>query len=342
MARAQDGTGSGQISVLLREARLAAGFTQRGLAGVAGISLGALRDIEQGRTSSPSWRAVENLAAALAVDHSRLAGLEPSYPATKPDRFRRIARPALRVCVLGPLAATRAGVSITLGPARQRAILGLLALHQPVGVSRDAIIDMLWGERAPSSVVTAVQGYISALRSLLCPDEPAEARGQVLVLAGASYRLSSDLQLDLIEFSRLSQRASEADRDGAPDRACRLYEQSLALWRGEVLADVEVLRDHAAVVEIRDRRDEAVRRFAGAALLDSRPDRALPRLRQLCAREPFDERAHALLMTVLAAAGQPAAALQLFEQLRRRLDLELGMRPSSEVTGAHLRVLHQS
>jgi DNA-binding SARP family transcriptional activator len=46
-------------------------------------------------------------------------------------------------------------------------------------------------------------------------------------------------------------------------------------------------------------------------------------------------------MLALAAVGQQAAALKAYEDLRQRLDSELGITPGPEVTGAHLCILRQ-
>src|SRR6202020_2775175 len=100
--------------------------------------------------------------------------------------------PGVRVEVLGPIAATRAGQPVPLGPARQRAVLGLLALHQGGWLHRDAIIDALWGERPPASAAGKVQGYVSRLRSAL---DPARERGQragFIASARRGYRLAAD------------------------------------------------------------------------------------------------------------------------------------------------------
>jgi DNA-binding SARP family transcriptional activator len=50
--------------------------------------------------------------------------------------------------------------------------------------------------------------------------------------------------------------------------------------------------------------------------------------RELVAREPFRERAHELLMELLAARGNVAEALRLYEGLRVRLRDELGAAPA--------------
>jgi DNA-binding SARP family transcriptional activator len=75
----------------------------------------------------------------------------------------------LAVSVLGPLTVTRDRAAVALGSVRQRAVLGLLALHHGTCLHREAIIDALWAERPPASAVAEVQGYISRLRQLLRP-----------------------------------------------------------------------------------------------------------------------------------------------------------------------------
>jgi hypothetical protein len=67
----------------------------------------------------------------------------------------------------------------------------------------------------------------------------------------------------------------------------------------------------------------------------------LPLLQEFARRDPLNERAHASLMTALAATGQQAAALHVYDNLLRRLDDELGVRPGREVAEAHLKVLRQ-
>ncbi len=51
----------------LRELREAKGMTQAQLGGCPGLSLGGVRDLEQGR-NKPSWETVLALAAALGTD----------------------------------------------------------------------------------------------------------------------------------------------------------------------------------------------------------------------------------------------------------------------------------
>ena len=340
---------------MLRRYREDRRLTQRELAAAAGLSLGALRDLEQGRTSVPRWGTAERLAVALALGPEQRAELARACPgsATPAGAVPAGAVPAAaaagrprgtRLEVLGPLTAWRDGAAVALGSARQRAVLGLLALHADVGLHRDAIIDALWGEQPPASAVPEVQGYVSRLRRLLGgrgPDGPPGSGGVVVTVGGCCYRLDQAggrLRVDLAGFRQLVRLARICSRPD-PARACDRYEQALGLWRGEILADVDLLRGHPATVAVIRQRAEAVLGYAEAAVPAGAAARVLPHLRGLCAGEPLDERAHAWLMTVLAAAGQPAAALQVFADLRRRLDAELGIAPSPVLAQAHARIL---
>lgn len=334
--------GMGALIKGYREGRQA---TQRELAAAAGISLGALRDLEQGRSRSPRWGTVEQLAVLLGLDLAQRAELAAALRTAAPrddpahdDRVRRSPGGGVRVSVLGPLTAWRDGVPLMLGSTRQRAVLGLLAL-QP-SVHRDAIIDLLWGERPPASAVAEVQRYISRLRKLL-GDDPARAGGgrRISTTGGCCYQLNVGTGcLDLAAFEQLTRQAREA---ADPALACERCAEALGLWRGDVLVNVDLLRGHPAVVEVRNRRADAVLRYAQAATRVGASAESLPHLRELCAEEPLNEQAHAWLMTVLAATGQQAAALQVFADVRRRLEVELGIGPSLVLARARTTVLNQ-
>lgn len=60
---------------------------------------------------------------------------------------------------------------------------------------------------------------------------------------------------------------------------------------------------------------------------------------RLVERRPLDESAVMQRMEVLAAAGDPSAALEAFEALRRRLREELGALPGTDIRTLHRRVL---
>src|SRR5262245_45410636 len=71
-------------------------------------------------------------------------------------RLRRMAVPRGRegiteLLVLGPLQVVDDGRVVALGSGRQTRLLARLVLHAGEVVSRDRLIDALWGERPPAS-----------------------------------------------------------------------------------------------------------------------------------------------------------------------------------------------
>jgi DNA-binding SARP family transcriptional activator len=202
-------------------------------------------------------------------------------------------------------------------------------------VHRTTIIDALWGEAAPSTAVHLVQVYVSRLRRLLAP-------APLLASTGASYQLLLwGSQLDLADFDALASRAVQAHAAGDLGGACDGYASALDLWRAEPLADLDLLHAHPAVVSLRQRRADLIVSYAEAASAAGQPDLVLPRLRELTAAHPLNEKAHERLMIALAGGGQQATALTVFDERRRRLEEQLDVRPGRELLAAHQRGLRQ-
>jgi DNA-binding SARP family transcriptional activator/tetratricopeptide (TPR) repeat protein/transcriptional regulator with XRE-family HTH domain len=338
----------------LRQYRDSAGLTQQRLAALAGMSLGALRDLEQGRTTQPTQRTVDQLVTVLGLGpggRNHLLAAQPerssgadgdSAPRSAGDSTPRSAKEAsLRLGILGPLTVWRDGSPVALGGTRQRAVLGALALHHADGLHRDALVDLLWGEDPPPSAIAIVHSQISHLRRLLEPDRPTRG-GRILVSEGAQYCLHPRVLSDADEFAARVEQAEAVASAGDLTSACAAYAAALDLWRGEVLADLEVLRAHPAAVELGWRWASVITAYAEVALTAGSADRVVRPLRGLTVREPLNEKAHALLVRSLTATGQRAAALDLFERTRRRLVEELGASPGPELADAHLRALRET
>src|SRR6267154_6193508 len=98
--------------------------------------------------------------------------------------------------VLGPLELRDGDESLPLAGAKQRELLALLLVHANHVLSRDRLIDELWGDEPPETAVESVQVYVSRLRKLL----PQEA----LVTRSPGYVLELEPEtLDLCRFERL-------------------------------------------------------------------------------------------------------------------------------------------
>jgi len=319
----------------VRDRRQATGQTQRQLAEAAGVSVGAIRDLEQGISGRPRRATVQSLASALRVSTAEFLALSaPGGTATSDGALG----PVTRFQVLGPLKAWREDVEVPVLGGSRRAVLGLLLLSTGKVLSRRAIADALWEGAPPAEPASAIQSQISRLRAVLDPES--SPAGRLIQTTGDGYRLRGDgIEIDLLQAQGLAERARAALRAGDVAGSCGLYDQALALGQGQPLADVPLLRGNPAVVALENEMGRLVVEYAEAASAQGWHDRVLPHLYALAERDPLNERAHACFMIALAGSGRQAAALAVFERLLRRLDDQLGVRPGAILAEAQMRVL---
>jgi DNA-binding SARP family transcriptional activator len=96
--------------------------------------------------------------------------------------------------ILGPLEVVDQGRLVKLGGSKQRSLLAFLLLHPNQVVSRDRLIDELWGGQPPDTAATAIQVHVSQLRKALGPD--------VIVTQTPGYLIRlHDAELDLAALS---------------------------------------------------------------------------------------------------------------------------------------------
>ncbi|MEV6101969.1 BTAD domain-containing putative transcriptional regulator [Nocardia sp. NPDC051981] len=241
--------------------------------------------------------------------------------------------------ILGPIEARRAdGGPFPIGGPQVRALLAVLALDAGRVVGRERLIDDLYGSEPPGDVGHALQSQVSRLRRAL---RTGVGDGEFVESAGAGYRLAVDPEsVDALRFARLAEQGRKALRDRDSGAAMTLLDEALGLWRGPALADV---RDAPFAESQGARLDEA--RLAAeedraeAALAVGDSQAVVAALSELVAAHPLRERARALLMRALYAAGRQAEALESFEAGRRLLADELGADPSAELMDAHLAIL---
>src|SRR5262245_22195665 len=156
-------------------------------------------------------------------------GVTPRYAQSAPNGGFR-----LEFLVLGPLEVRDNGHTVAVGAAKQRALLAFLALHPNQVVSRDRLIDELWGGDPPASVATSLRVRVAELRRLLEPESRAGARTGVIDRSNGGYllRVAPDA-VDAFRFESLVKAAA----DEAPETAAAILREALALWRGDALQD---------------------------------------------------------------------------------------------------------
>ncbi len=355
-----DGAGS-QFGSLVRTYRREAGLTQRALAAEAGLSVATLRDFEQSRRRRPRPNSLAALAGALGLEPdqtaslARAAALPQRHPGAVPSPrpplddsgFARTAHSSGRgaglwLSALGPLEAWSDETPLSLGPPARRAVLALLLMDPGVLVRRDTIVDVLWGDSPPRTAAGLVQAHVSRIRRLLNAHDHFGGNQGVIESVRGAYRLSlSRTKVDLLVFRDLAARAAAARAGGDYVTAVECYEHAVSLWRGEPLADVDVLCGHPGITALRQELAGELLRYAEVACALGQYDRVIPRLQALADSEPLNEPAHARLMIALAGSGHQAAAIRVHKDVRTRLDRELGLNPGAELAEAYVRVLRQ-
>lgn len=244
--------------------------------------------------------------------------------------------------LLGPLEAIADGRPLRLGPPQQRALLAALVLQAGSVVSVDSLIDAVWGDRPPESAANIVQSYVARLRRLL---EPQRARGEparLLLTRPPGYVLALQPdQTDAGRFCRLVEAARRA-RPSDPATAAAALRDALALWRGDVLADLrDVAAATAAHVRLTELRRTALYERIDADLALGRDAELVPELEALVADDPLRERTRGQLMVALYRSGRQADALAAYEAARRMLADELGLDPGPELRALEAAILRQ-
>jgi DNA-binding SARP family transcriptional activator/DNA-binding XRE family transcriptional regulator len=310
-----DGGSPPSTGDILRTRRILLGLTQEDLALKAGVSERSVRNLERGAGGSPRPQTLHRLAAAVGLSDLGSAG-----PGS------RARRAGIHVAVLGPLTVHDNNREVTIRSPLQRRLLALLALSPGQLVRTTDIVEVLWGDRPPTTHMNLIHVYIGALRRSLEPEREPRSGSSVIVTGPDGYRLALDRdRIDLARFDDLVKRARAGGEDAFDD-----YERALQCWRGPI--DPEI-RQHPSAVAAADQRIVATLAFADAAIELRRYDAAMRRLSPLSRAEPLHEGLHARMLLALAGSGRQAEALQHFAAVRTRIVQELGVEPGPHGAG---------
>ncbi|MBC9712426.1 winged helix-turn-helix domain-containing protein [Streptomyces sp. TRM66268-LWL] len=237
----------------------------------------------------------------------------------------------VRYSVLGTTQAHQPdGTPVTLGGARLRGLLTVLALRPGRALPVGQLVDEVWDGDPPADANGALQALVGRLRRSLGTE--------AVELGPGGYRLVAEADdVDAYRFERLAAEAANALADGDAVKAMALFDEGLALWRGPALADLPDRGAEAARWEAR--RLEARRGRLAAALALGRAEQILPELAALAEARPLDEPLQVLRLRALRDAGRPAEALAAYEDVREHLADQLGADPGPELRALHAELL---
>ena len=229
--------------------------------------------------------------------------------------------------ILGPIEAVDGERSISLGGPKQRALLAALLLHANQLVSRDRLIDDLWGGEAPANASHTLNVHLSQLRKTLTG---ADGGSPIASHPSGGYLLRVEPgQLDIHRFEDLVETAREATANGDPASASNALGAALALWRGSPLSELgyesfaqpAIARlDELRLLAIQDRIDADLQLGRHAALV--------PELEAHVGASPLVERFRGQLMLALYRSDRQADALRVYKAARTVLLETLGLEPS--------------
>ncbi|GLU50030.1 AfsR/SARP family transcriptional regulator [Nocardiopsis ansamitocini] len=246
------------------------------------------------------------------------------------------------VHLLGEVAVRVEGREVNLGPAKQRAVFSVLAMHANRVVSRDELIQGVWGAKVPATVESSIYTYVARLRRLLEPQRSARSPSEVLIQDGSGYQFRTSPQLiDVQLFDRHLQQARCHGSGGNLDDAVAELDAALSHWKGLAFAGLS-----GPFIEVERNRLDALKFTAMEerlwALIElGRHQEAIGELSTLALVHPLREKVRSLLMRAYHESGRRAEALAEFRDIRTRLVTELGIEPGVDLQNAHERILRE-
>jgi DNA-binding SARP family transcriptional activator/tetratricopeptide (TPR) repeat protein len=248
--------------------------------------------------------------------------------------------PELRAKLLGPVRLWAGTRDVTLGSPLPRAVIAMLAMRTSTVVSREELIDGVWGENPPATVEGSLYTYISSLRKALEPDRGRRESSGLLVSEGAGYRLLlAPHNLDVVEFDRLREQAERQLASGDAPGALRSIDEALSLWQGEAFSGVTGPYAQSQRNRLGELRVVARELRQEAALANGQHTTAVADIAALVHEYPIRERPRSLLMLALYRCGRQAEALTAFREARQVLIDELGVEPGPQLQELQERIL---
>ena len=220
-------------------------------------------------------------------------------------------------------------------PGRQvRVLFGYLVLSRLQQVSRETLVDALWGDSPPPAAPAALSVLISKVRAVVGPDV-LRGRGALSVVLPEPAHVDVEVAIAALHT------AESAIALGDWRRAWSLSLTGQFVARRPFLPEADGPWAESWRRRLADMHVRSLECYATACLEMGGPE--LPgaerAARELLEVAPFRETGHLLLMRTLAARGNVAEALAAYERLRVLLREELGVDPSRAVQDVYAELL---
>lgn len=220
-------------------------------------------------------------------------------------------------------------------PSRQgRLLFAYLALHRDRAASRPELVDALWPYATPEAAPASLTVLVSKLRAVLGPE----------LLTGRTelrLNLAPGARIDVEEAFAAVHEAQSAVALGEHRRAWGPALRAQFIARRPLLPAHETPWLDGWRQRLDDVHDRALEAYAASCLGIGGTE--LPGAERAAAslvqRSPLRETGYALLMSALAAQGNIAEAMRVYDNARTMLDRELGVTPGQAIQEVHARLL---
>lgn len=240
-----------------------------------------------------------------------------------------------QVALCGEVQASTLAAPLPNGLATQ--LFAYLVLHRRRPVRHAVLADALWPTSRPRDPRAVLSSLLSRLRRSVGNEVlPVGQLVQLVLPPGATVDVD-EASVALVAARAALERDEPVVAWEQAGRAREIAGRGLlvgfeARWIDPWRTDVE--STHLDALELLAR--------AGALLGEAEARDGERAARRAISRAPLRESAHAALMEALAARNAQSEALQVYEELRRSLDAELGAVPSPAVRQLHQRLLESA
>lgn len=224
---------------------------------------------------------------------------------------------------------------------KTRRLFAMLVTRDGQEVSRDEILDHLWGDLPADSALKNFYVTWSGLRAALMGHScRSEGCPFVECEAGRCRVVKRYMTSDVDRFRECLRSARDARDFGDLESAAAAYREALGLYRGDLLPG-EPYDDWFSTLRDRLRFDlvDACLQLGEVQLERGDVASALSCARRAQESDPLREDACMLALRCGIAGGRRAGAVDTFDRYRRRLDEELGLDPSAALLQLYQRIL---
>jgi DNA-binding SARP family transcriptional activator len=266
------------------------------------------------------------MASIASVGQAPASGRSAQQPTTDPAGNWPVF-----IRLFGSFDLLKNGAAVELRPGgKAEALLSVLALTSPDGISRDELVDAVWPSSEPPLAGHSLNALVSSLHRQF---GDVLDGGGLVVRSAALYRLNfqAGVGLDIAAFEAAADEGDRALRTGDTDASRGAYQRAAAFYRGDLCIGSDVRR----VLErerLRLRYLTIQAALADAYFAEAEYRAALERSLDLLAHDPCREDAHRLAIRCYVRLGERSQALRQYTICRTILRAEFEAEPEAATT----------